>query len=238
MAASTLPVLVELDAPEQEGEGPPEADAMEALLARTAAESLVGDTYLSGTSSTPRVRRTLFFPSSSPSAPAVDRTLSDPPLPSIPPHVLADPVIAGTIARAPHLFNVSTPLHVDLLERWLRPHPNRPLVDSVVQGLRQGFWPGLEGDLDQSDEDADLIVYAFDSGTAREDVLDLVRDAYEQLRTAGVDLRIQHIPGDFNTTADNLSRKPVPVLRDCFPSLTTFAPFAPSTVPSQEGVAR
>ncbi|GAA5919140.1 hypothetical protein JCM5296_002709 [Sporobolomyces johnsonii] len=106
--------------------------------------------HLIGTTSTPRLRRSLFFPSSTPSAPSLDCTLSDAPLPSVPPHILRDHVIAGTITAAPHLFDVSTPLKVDVLQHWLAPHPNRELVHSILSGLREGFWPGFEGDLDHS----------------------------------------------------------------------------------------
>ncbi|CEQ43198.1 SPOSA6832_05127, partial [Sporobolomyces salmonicolor] len=149
MAVSIRRVLVA----EEEGteERSEQEMAVEAVHALNDPEDTVPDEYrLAGTTSTPRLRRALFFPTSSPSAPAIDRTLTDAPLPSVPLSVLRDPVIAGTIAVAPHLFDVSTPIRVNVLERWLAPHPNRDLVDSILNGLRHGFWPGFEGELDHS----------------------------------------------------------------------------------------
>lgn len=84
-------------------------------------------------------------------------------------------------------------------------------------------------------------VYAFDSGSAREDIAPLVRDAYELLRRAGIDMRIQHIPGDLNSTADKLSRLAIPVLRQWFSTLVEFDPFlplTPSDTPPREGASR
>jgi hypothetical protein len=34
---------------------------------------------------------------------------------------------------------------VDKLEAMLRSHPNRLFIDSVMKGLREGFWPLDEG---------------------------------------------------------------------------------------------
>ena len=41
----------------------------------------------------------------------------------------------------PHLFKIVTPIKVDQFEDLLKTHPNRPFVDSVCYGLRNGFWP-------------------------------------------------------------------------------------------------
>ncbi|KAH7903103.1 hypothetical protein BJ138DRAFT_1138793 [Hygrophoropsis aurantiaca] len=46
-----------------------------------------------------------------------------------------------TIQENPHLFHVSTPIHVDRFESLLASHPNQPFVKSVCVGLREGFWP-------------------------------------------------------------------------------------------------
>ncbi|GAA6044790.1 hypothetical protein JCM8097_006449 [Rhodosporidiobolus ruineniae] len=53
--------------------------------------------------------------------------------------------------------------------------------------------------------DSALSVYAFDSGRAEGNISELVLGAYEQLRAAGIDLRVRHVAGDLNTTADRLS---------------------------------
>ncbi|TEB27632.1 hypothetical protein FA13DRAFT_1601965, partial [Coprinellus micaceus] len=63
------------------------------------------------------------------------------PLPRPPDDELANPIVNQTIHDNPHLFNVSTPINIDLFEELLATHPNQPFVRSVVVGLREGFWP-------------------------------------------------------------------------------------------------
>ncbi|KIM85547.1 hypothetical protein PILCRDRAFT_65877, partial [Piloderma croceum F 1598] len=64
-----------------------------------------------------------------------------PPLPSPPVNELNNSVALNTIHENPHLFKIVTPIDVDRLELLLTPHPNRPGVNSVCCGLREGFWP-------------------------------------------------------------------------------------------------
>ncbi|KAH7915245.1 hypothetical protein BJ138DRAFT_998281, partial [Hygrophoropsis aurantiaca] len=47
----------------------------------------------------------------------------------------------ATIAANPLLFQVHTPINIPNFEKLLHTHPNRPFVDSVVNGLRCGMWP-------------------------------------------------------------------------------------------------
>lgn len=63
------------------------------------------------------------------------------PLPSIPEHELANPMVQETIASLPGVFKVNTPININAFEAMLRTHPNQPFVKSVVKGLREGFWP-------------------------------------------------------------------------------------------------
>ena len=63
------------------------------------------------------------------------------PLPRPPQFVLNDPVVAETIQDNPNLFRIVTPINVDVLESYLKNHPNKPFVESVCIGLREGFWP-------------------------------------------------------------------------------------------------
>ncbi|KAF6756998.1 hypothetical protein DFP72DRAFT_809721, partial [Ephemerocybe angulata] len=63
------------------------------------------------------------------------------PLPSPPHHVLEDPDVTSTLESHPHLFRIVTPINIDRFEQLLSSHPNRPFVDSVLDGLRNGFWP-------------------------------------------------------------------------------------------------
>ncbi|KAK4697601.1 hypothetical protein P7C70_g8184, partial [Phenoliferia sp. Uapishka_3] len=117
-------------------------------------EDQVPESYrLSGTTTIPKLRRNLHFPVSSfPSTPSVDSLLVAAPFPTVPSSVTSDAVINYTLALRPDLFKVTTPLKVDRLERLLQNHPNRPLVDSAMLGLREGFWPGHDGDFTEADK--------------------------------------------------------------------------------------
>ena len=46
-----------------------------------------------------------------------------------------------SITDNPELFQVSTPIKVDVFEALLKDHPNPAFVKSVCTGLREGFWP-------------------------------------------------------------------------------------------------
>ena len=49
--------------------------------------------------------------------------------------------VCQSLSDRPDLFQVVSPIRVDMLERLLRTHPNKEFVASVVAGLRYGFWP-------------------------------------------------------------------------------------------------
>ncbi|PPQ85183.1 hypothetical protein CVT25_004190 [Psilocybe cyanescens] len=68
-------------------------------------------------------------------------TLSAMPLPQPAPAEINNPIVNKTIEENPDLFEVCTPINVDQFERLLKRHPNRPFVVSVVESLRNGFWP-------------------------------------------------------------------------------------------------
>ena len=63
------------------------------------------------------------------------------PLASVPASELANDIANHTLEHYPNLFKVDTPINVDNFQRLLARHPNRPFVDSVVDGFRNGFWP-------------------------------------------------------------------------------------------------
>ncbi|EGG05395.1 uncharacterized protein MELLADRAFT_88092 [Melampsora larici-populina 98AG31] len=71
---------------------------------------------------------------------SVESSLKAEPLPS-PPSLSSDPLAAYAIERRPDLFSISCPINVTNLSFLLTNHPNRPFVDSVLQGLTKGFWP-------------------------------------------------------------------------------------------------
>ena len=39
------------------------------------------------------------------------------------------------------MFQIVTPINVEHFAYYLSDHPNRPLVDSVIRGLTEDFWP-------------------------------------------------------------------------------------------------
>ena len=63
------------------------------------------------------------------------------PLPRPPPNEISNPVAFKTITDHPDLFQIHTPIKVDVFEALLKNHPNCPFVNSVCAGLREGFWP-------------------------------------------------------------------------------------------------
>jgi hypothetical protein len=70
-----------------------------------------------------------------------DWTETAKPLPSVPMKELANIHAMSTIRDHPHLFSIITPINVDRFEELLETHPNRPFIESVCRGLREGFWP-------------------------------------------------------------------------------------------------
>jgi hypothetical protein len=97
--------------------------------------------------SIPRYRRGYAWSvSSSHTSPSALYSECAPPLPSVPQHLIDDPVIQAALVEARTHIKVDTPFNVDRLENMLSNHPNQPLVHSMMRGLREGFWPLDEGD--------------------------------------------------------------------------------------------
>ncbi len=46
-----------------------------------------------------------------------------------------------TIKDHHRLFKITTPIKVNILENYLKMHPNQDFVRSVATALREGFWP-------------------------------------------------------------------------------------------------
>ncbi|KAL7337765.1 hypothetical protein BJY59DRAFT_654199, partial [Rhodotorula toruloides] len=111
----------------------------------------------------------------------------------------------------------------------------RAVHDAIMLVLERN--PDLRRLLVRSDSASS--VYAFDSGSAKDDIQPLVSSAYDALRQRKVDLRIEHIPGDRNVTADKLSRLPLDELRRLFPHFSTYdSPATLSASPSRERAAQ
>jgi hypothetical protein len=67
----------------------------------------------------------------------------DEPLPRPPPYEFQNPVTMKTIADNPDLFHNPRVLNVERFESLLKRHPNPTFVQSVMAGLRDGFWPWM-----------------------------------------------------------------------------------------------
>ena len=63
------------------------------------------------------------------------------PLASVPVVEFSNTLACRTIEQHPALFTVETPIDVDEFESLLGNHPNPLFVQSVIKGLRNGFWP-------------------------------------------------------------------------------------------------
>jgi hypothetical protein len=63
------------------------------------------------------------------------------PLASVPAVEFSNTLACDTINRHPGLFTVETPINVNEFEDLLTGHPNPLFVNSVLKGLRNGFWP-------------------------------------------------------------------------------------------------
>ena len=79
-------------------------------------------------------------------SPAALYTESAPPLPSPPSHLLQDQKIQVSLLAMKDHIKVETPFNVNKLESMLTDHPNQPFVQSVMTGLREGFWPLNDGE--------------------------------------------------------------------------------------------
>jgi hypothetical protein len=56
------------------------------------------------------------------------------------------PTVMRTLTENQHLFTLITPVNIVVFESLLIRHPNQPFVRSVVDGLREGFWPWADTD--------------------------------------------------------------------------------------------
>jgi hypothetical protein len=68
-------------------------------------------------------------------------TEKSPLVPKPPLNELMDIQKLNIIKNHPHLFHITTPIHINRFRNLLAAHPNRPLIDSVCEGLEHGFWP-------------------------------------------------------------------------------------------------
>jgi hypothetical protein len=112
-------------------------------------------------------------------SPSALYTLSAPPLPGPPDHLLDNSIIREALETYKDHIKVETPFNVDKLEAMLHGHPNRAFVDSVIKGLREGFWP-----MDEGEWKMELEEVPENYATAEED-LEAIRNFRDRERDAG-----------------------------------------------------
>ncbi|CAL1707907.1 unnamed protein product [Somion occarium] len=129
----------------------------------------------------PRYRRGYGWANSDKSfiSPAAFSSETAPPLPMPPERLINNPEIHTALDFYANDIKVETPFNLPVLERYLENHPNRPLVDSVLWGLRYGFWPLDEGDWN-FDEDGIMDNYPAD-----ETDMDVIKQFRDKEITAG-----------------------------------------------------
>ncbi|KAJ7506478.1 hypothetical protein B0H11DRAFT_2219842 [Mycena galericulata] len=67
----------------------------------------------------------------------------DEPLPHPPAYEFQNAAVMRTIRESPDLFHNPRVIEVDRFESLLKRHPNASFVQSVLAGLRDGFWPWM-----------------------------------------------------------------------------------------------
>jgi hypothetical protein len=63
------------------------------------------------------------------------------PLPHPPQNKISNLIALKTITNNPFLFQVKTPINIDVFKSLLKNHPNPVFVNSVCASLCKGFWP-------------------------------------------------------------------------------------------------
>src|SRR5260370_28885718 len=104
--------------------------------------------------------------------------------------------VTETIKQFPDLFQIVTPIKVDVLTHLLQLHPNCPLVDSILGGFCEGFWPGAKSEL------LSALLHGLDnqqredvSGDATLDFLCMQRDMEVSLGQYSSSFRYDLLPG-------------------------------------------
>ncbi|KAG1861379.1 hypothetical protein C8R48DRAFT_774130 [Suillus tomentosus] len=80
-------------------------------------------------------------------SPSAKSSLYATPLPSPGPNDFSD-VALDVLNAHPDLFKIITPVNIDTFQELLRDHPNHTFVESILEGLREGFWPCADTAID------------------------------------------------------------------------------------------
>ncbi len=92
----------------------------------------------------------------SPLESSAKRTVHMSPIPGVPSYDLTHKAVTQTLSKHEELFKVVTPIHSKELQTMLRSHPNREFVKSLIDGFKNGFWPGANTSRMNSSRPTDL----------------------------------------------------------------------------------
>jgi hypothetical protein len=87
------------------------------------------------------LRHNLWSPDAESKLVAADWTETAEPLPRPPLSEYESVPVCQTLEKRPDLFRVVSSVRVEVLAKMLKNHPNQEFVSSVLEGLRDGFWP-------------------------------------------------------------------------------------------------
>ena len=111
--------------------------------------------------------------SSSVLSPSALATETAAPLASPPSHLVNDPNIQSTLHALRNYIRVETPFNIDRFESMLFDHPNQVFVKSVMDSLRNGFWPFDEGNWK---DDRDEVIQNYSTEEADFEAIRAFRD--------------------------------------------------------------
>ncbi|KAJ7048056.1 hypothetical protein C8F01DRAFT_1007696, partial [Mycena amicta] len=155
-------------------------------------------------------------------------TETDSPLPRPPAYEFTNASAIGTIRENPDLFRVPQVIRVDRLENLLRHHPNQLFVQSVVAGLREGFWAWMNTQHDSGYPETWDNSWAPPPSSRERDFITSQRDIEIEKgrfsRTFGPEL----LPGMYSTP---ILAVPKPHSEDLrLVSHQSYGPYAPNTM--------
>lgn len=141
----------------------------------------------------PRFQRLMWTKGEAGVTPAVTYTETAKAVPGVPGVELENQAVSSTIRQRPDLFKIVTPLNADKLETFLDSHPNRPLIRSLIDGIRDGFWPYADTALLLERDGVTHHTHQFDSVTL--DFLRTQRDVEMSLGRYSQSLGRKLLPG-------------------------------------------
>jgi hypothetical protein len=95
----------------------------------------------------PRYMRGLIWGDKDTRTPLASSTVFREPLKGVLDDDFSHELVTQTLEENAYLFKIVMPICYEILEVLLQRHPNRGLVDSVIGGFKDGFWPAARADM-------------------------------------------------------------------------------------------